>query len=350
MTPDYLLSLPERVLRSMSALSAGLLRELSEVVLPRAVRRTRLYTELVDHTLRFLIENLGQVEGAYPAQGKLADNFAMRRFAGNGVELIGLLTFGASPVWVLAALADLSGTGGQLIREITHSLREEGLLPEGADYGTAAQLLDGLESTAGRLATTANTPPINLAGVRQEWADLRREAAKIPTPRLPSVEALGRNWEDLKATAAAQGRPVFQVSTLMALSAISHVPENVLWLSRCTAGAARRTGQIFAGSLLNHYSAALHQIRSTGFATYWVREFRPYLKAAASQFSPRRVTATERLLGRAKPATETHLSSPGNAPAPAQPCPASSPDRPTGAGARPRARTALARMRGLPPH
>jgi hypothetical protein len=61
---QYLLSLPERALRSMSALSAGLLRELSEVVLPRAVRRTRLYTELVENTLRFLIENVGQVEGA----------------------------------------------------------------------------------------------------------------------------------------------------------------------------------------------------------------------------------------------------------------------------------------------
>jgi hypothetical protein len=29
---------------------------------------------------------------------------------------------------------------------------------------------------------------------------------------------------------------------------------------------------------------------------YWVREYRPYLKAAASQFSPRRVTLTERML------------------------------------------------------
>jgi len=296
--PQYLLSLPERVLRSASALSAGLLRELSEVVLPRAVRRTRLYTELVENTLRFLIENVGQVEGAYPPQGKLADNFAMRRFAGNGIELIGLLTFSASPVWVLAALADLSGTGRQLIREIAQSLKEEGLLAAGTEYETIDQLLDGLEGTAGRLAGTANTPPLDVAALRQEWADLRREAAKIPTPRLPSADALGRSWEDLKATAAAQGRPVFQLSALMALSAVSRVPENVLWLSRCARGAARRTGQILAGVLLAHYSATMEEIRRTGYVAYWVREFRPYLKAAAAHFSPRRVTLTERMLGR----------------------------------------------------
>ena len=294
----YLLSLPERVVRSMSALSAGLLRELSEVVLPRAVRRTRLYTELVENTLRFLIENVGQVEGAYPADGHLADNFAVRRFAGNGIELIGLLTFRASPVWVLAALADLSGTGRQLIREIAQSLKEEGLLAAGSDYETIDQLLDGLEGTAGRLAETANTPPLDVASLRQEWADLRREAAKIPTPHLPSGDALRRSWDDLQATAAAQGRPVFQVSTLMALSAVSRIPENLLWLSRCAKGAARRTGQIFAGVLLDHYSETMEEIRRTGYLAYWVREFRPYLKAAASQFSPRRVTLTERMLRR----------------------------------------------------
>lgn len=298
---DYLLSLPERVFRSMSALSAGLLRELSEIALPRAVRSTRLYTELVENTLRFLIENVGQVEGAYPPQGKLADNFAMRRFAGNGVELVGLLTFGASPVWVLAALADLSGAGGQLIREIAQSLKDEGLLAAGADYETIPQLLDGLEATAGRLAQTANTPPIDLAGLRQEWNDLRRQAARIPAPRLPSPETLERSWEDLKITAATQGRPVFQVSTLMALSAVSRIPANLLWLSRCATGAVRRTGQIFAGALLDHYSAALKEIRGAGYAAYWVREFSPYLQAAAAQFSPQRVTSTERMLKKSAP-------------------------------------------------
>src|SRR6202167_6814449 len=196
---QYLLSLPERALRSMSALSAGLLRELSEVVLPRAVRRTRLYTELVENTLRFLIENVGQVGDAYPPQGHLADNFAMRRFAGNGIELIGLLTFSASPVWVLAALADLSGTGRQLIREIAQSLKEEGLLAAGADYETIDQLLDGLEGAAGRLAQTANTPPLDVASLRHEWSDLRRETAKLPAPHLPSGDALRRSGEDLKA-------------------------------------------------------------------------------------------------------------------------------------------------------
>ena len=74
----YLLSLPERAIRSATAMSAGLLREVGDAALPRQVRGTKLYQNMVEATLRFLIEQVGEVEGAYPAEGKLAEDFAKR--------------------------------------------------------------------------------------------------------------------------------------------------------------------------------------------------------------------------------------------------------------------------------
>ena len=65
----YLLSLPERTVRSATAASAGLLRELGDVALPAAVRRTSLYRNMVEGTLRFLIETVGEVEGGVPRAG-----------------------------------------------------------------------------------------------------------------------------------------------------------------------------------------------------------------------------------------------------------------------------------------
>jgi len=38
----YLLSLPERAVRSVAAVSAGLVREVGEVTLPAPLRRTRI--------------------------------------------------------------------------------------------------------------------------------------------------------------------------------------------------------------------------------------------------------------------------------------------------------------------
>ena len=64
----YLLSLPERVIRSALGFSAGLLREIGEVALPQTVRRGQLYKTLVDTTLRYLIEEVGGTKGVFPAE------------------------------------------------------------------------------------------------------------------------------------------------------------------------------------------------------------------------------------------------------------------------------------------
>src|SRR5437867_6740243 len=135
LTP-YLVSLPERVLRSATALASGLLREIGEVTIPKTVRRSQLYQNLVEATLRFLIEQVGQVEGVYPGEEQISKDFLIRRAAGNGIDLIGILAFHASPVWVLAALADASGAGRFLIREIAGSLKNEGLLDPNADFSS----------------------------------------------------------------------------------------------------------------------------------------------------------------------------------------------------------------------
>jgi hypothetical protein len=298
MPQGFLLSLPERVVRSAAALSAGLLRELSDVALPRGVRRTRLYQIIVERTLRFLIEEVGEVEGCYPPEGRLADNFALRRAASHGIEWIGIVAFRASPVWVMAALADISGAGRQLIQEIADALKQEGLLEPQTRFENVDQILDGLERSAGRLAEAINTPPLNVAELREEWNAVRRELATVPPRNLPPPDLVRSTWEELKKEAATQKRSVFELSSLMALSAVARLPENLRWLGRCATHAARRTGQVFAGALLDHYSETLREIRNTGYLAYWTREFRPYLKAAAEQFSPSHPSMTQRLLNK----------------------------------------------------
>src|ERR1051325_1750985 len=116
---EYISSLPERLLRSVAGLTAGAAHELSEVVLPARLRRSKLYDSLVQSTLRFLIEEVGQVESLTAAgQRELPPDFLMRSAAGNIVGIAGLAAFHASPVWVLAALADVAGAGRDLIGEI----------------------------------------------------------------------------------------------------------------------------------------------------------------------------------------------------------------------------------------
>jgi hypothetical protein len=292
----YTASLPERLVRSASALAAGTLHEFAAVALPIGLRRGRLYRNLVDVTLTFLIENVGGVATARPSEEKLGEDFLLRRAAGNGIELMGIVAFRASPVWVLAALADIAGFGRQLIPEIAETLRKEGLLGPGGSFDTMEQLLQGLERSSGQLAETVNSPPLDVAGLRREWAKLVAEARQLPAPQLPRGENVVQVWRDLRATAEREERSVFEVSSLLALSAVSALPERARVLSKSAAVVLRHGGSAIATALLDHYRGALREVRDAGFVGYGVRQLKPYTHAALGAFAPSKHTLTDKLL------------------------------------------------------
>lgn len=294
----YLLSLPERLVRSALGLGAGVAREVGEVAIPDGVRQTRLYQSLVDTTLRFLIEQVGGVQGVYGTDEKLPDNFLARRTAGNAVEMLGVVAFRASPVWVLAALADICGMGRQLIPEISDALKTQGLLEKDAQFTSVDQLLDGLERTSSRLADTINTPPLDVTGLRQEWEAIRVDARGVGAASLPSRETIEHVWSQLKTESARQDRSIFETSSMMALSAVRAVPDGMRWLSASARVGATRTGSLFGSAILDHYRETLGEIRQVGYTTYASRQLGPYVRAAADQFSPKRRTLTQRLLER----------------------------------------------------
>ena len=307
----YLLSFPERLIRSVLGLGAGVAREVGEVALPDGIRRSQLYQNLVDATLRYVIEQIGGAEGVYSAEGTLPDKFLARRTAGNAVEVLGIVAFRASPVWILAALADLCGMGRHLIPEMADALKAQGLLDKDAQFATVDQRLDGLERTSSRLAATINTPPLDVAGLRREWEAIREEARSLPPASLPSRDTITNMWAQLKAESARQDRSVFETSSLMAVSAARALPGGVRWLSASARVGATRTGQIVAAALLDHYKQTLSEIRQVGYLAYAGRQFRPYIRAAVGQFSPARRTVTQHLLERLHLIRSTRGERPG---------------------------------------
>lgn len=294
----YAVSLPERVVRSASALAAGAVHEVAAVALPAGLRRGRLYRNLVDVTLKFLIENVGGVQGTAPSEEKLGEDFLVRRAAGNGIELMGIVAFRASPVWVLAALADVAGFGRQLIPEIAESLKREGLLAQEGSFATMDQLLGGLERSSAQLAETVNAPPLDVAGLREEWRKFVGEARQLPAPQLPSAATVTRLWQDLRATAEREQRSVFEVSSLLAVSAVGELPERARVLSKSAAVVLRHGGAAVSNALLEHYRQSLADMREIGFLRYGVHKLTPYTQAAIGAFHPTRATVTERWLDR----------------------------------------------------
>jgi hypothetical protein len=264
------------------------------------VRRSHLYRNLADVTLRYVIEQVGGAEGVYPAAEPQTNDFLARRGAGHVVELLGIAAFRLSPVWVLAALADLSGLGRRLIPEIAAALQAEGLLEQGSRFESVDQLLDGLEKTSARLAETLNTPPLDVASLRQEWTAIRGEAGRMRPAALPPPAAISGRWEEIKEESARQGRSIFETSSVLALSTVRALPGTARRLSASARVGTRHTGRLLSAALLEHYGETLSELRQVGYLNYAKRQLSPYLRACVEQFSPRRRTLTQRLLDKAR--------------------------------------------------
>jgi hypothetical protein len=276
------------------------LREVGEVALPQAVRRGRLYKNLVDVTLRYVIEQVGGARGIYPAEQPQPHDFLARRGAGHAIELLGIVAFRVSPVWVFAALADLAGLGRRLIPEIAAALKAEGLLDKSTQIESVDQLLDGLEQTSSRLAQVVNTPPLDVAELRREWRAIRNQARRAKPAQLPSPVAITNQWAEIKTESTRQGRSIFETSSLMAIAAVRGLPGRARWLSMSTQVGATRAGKLLAADILDGYRQTLTELRKVGYLTYARRQLSPYLRACVDQFSQERRTLTQRLLNRVR--------------------------------------------------
>ena len=114
-------------------------------------------------------------------------------------------------------------------------------------------------------------------------------------------------WTQLKTESARQNRSVFETSSMVALSALRSFPGNARWFYASARAGRREPARSSRVALLDHYKETLAEMRETGYAAFAARQFRPYVRAAVDQFSPKRETLTERLLGKFR-----HVQSPAD--------------------------------------
>ena len=271
----YLASLPERTARAGAALAGGLVYETGEVILPLAVRRSRLYRAVVGRLLRITIELVGGVEGVYPSEEIEARDLLVRKTAGNVVEVGSFLAVGWSPVWLLAGASDLIGGSKVYLRVLAAELQDAGVLSPDRDVSSFEELLAALEGTSGVLADTVDVPPLNVASVRTSWQELKGQAAD-----LPDAEGLQKIFSDLQLAAVREDRSVMEISSVVALGAVR---------------AGMRLGSIH---IFDYYRGALRTIADEGLVSFLYRTSTPYLTRARSHFDPGSGTLSERLMQR----------------------------------------------------
>lgn len=275
MNKSYLISLPERIIRAAAAGAGGFLYEASLLVIPGWLRGTRIYTAIIAGLLRITIELVGGAYGILPPKDISAQELATRKAAGTGIELAGLFTLGWSPLWIFAAIADLTGGTRTYLRLLVSELKNDGVLSEEENINTIEELLDTLENTSGVAAEALDVPPLNVSDMRRTWKDLRVNATK-----LPDADRLSALYASMQRVAKKEKTSIHALSKSIGAAAVK---------------AGVQTGHIH---ILDFYIASLQTISTEGLKKYTQRVTLPYRAVAASHFDPMRLTYTERLLRR----------------------------------------------------
>jgi hypothetical protein len=279
----FFASLPERVVRSAAALVGGAVHESAQLLLPRLVRRSRFYEVSAKNLLRILVEGVGAVEGTSTVDphAAAAGELAVRKGAGNVVELGSILAFGFSPLWLLAATSDVTRGSRVYLRELVAELKAARVIAEDADVGSVDELLGVLEGTSGRTARLVDLPPLELEELRTSLRELREEASD-----LPSGEELARVYEGLRLEAARENQSLLEVSSGIGLAFLLSAKN------------------VSRAHLVTPYREDWQPVRDEGFAAYARRVGRPYAQAVVGHFHPERETYTQRFLTRNDPGTD----------------------------------------------
>jgi len=270
----FLVSLPERATRAVFALAGGGVHETAELVLPRLVRRSRLYEATARNLLRVSIELVGGVEAPQGATDEYepdAKRLAIRKTAGNAVELGSIAAFGFSPLWLLAAGADATHGTRVYLDAFVRELKVAGVLAAEAHLKTVDELLGALEGGTGTTARLIDIPPLELAALRRSLSDLRADASGLPSPK-----EMASLFDGLRAEAVRERSSLLEVSTGVGIAFFN---------------SARHVGR---QHVLDPYGEDLKPLRDEGFAAYASRVARPYGAAVARHFDPERATLTER--------------------------------------------------------
>ncbi len=273
----FLASLPERAVRALSAGIFGTVHETAYLLLPRLVRRSRLYEVTAKNLLRIAIELVGRVEAqpsaaaAQPTAGRIA----IKKAAGNAVEFGSIAAFGFSPLWLLAAASDILNGSKTYLRALEEELIHAGVLAEGAHFRSVDDLLGALEGSTGTTANLIDLPPLELRELRTSLAELRGDAASLPSPK-----ELAQLFDGLVRTARLEGRSLLQVSSGVGLAFLS------------SARNVTRT------HLVTPYGEDWQPLRNEGFGAYAARIAGPYRTAINGHFDSRRTSWTERLARR----------------------------------------------------
>lgn len=292
----YLLSLPERTIRSVAAVAGGTTSLLTETLFPDSLRGTTLYKIFVGDAQRFVLAKVAQVQQETPGDvaSQAADNkYVQRKLVGGALETAGLFAMHFSPLWVFAIAGDAAAGTSVFLQRLTEQLKQNGVIPEDTQVTGLADLLGVIHETSRKSAAAIDTPPLSTDELTKLAGDMMSSYQQMftkATDLLPRMESI---WAQMQKVAEVQNVSIDTLSGILTLDVADWGKKGI--------GAVLAVGQtgtdLLGENILDSYVATLDKVSEQGVTTYISERMMPFLECAIGHFDPSKTSWTESLFG-----------------------------------------------------
>ena len=288
----YGITVPERTVRSLSAVVGGLANESAARLIPAAFRSSRCYSVFVQQSLDMMIHDIGGVENVDGSAANEQETNLARKAVGGLLDVAGAATLHLSPMTVLAVFSDLAYGSGYYLGKLSEELKREGIIDADSSIDHVSDLIAALRDTSGTAAEAVDSPPISIDAMNKMILQLSSEIGKVdPTKLIPQRE-VQRLWNEMESAADQANVGLWDVSTTMTMFAMNRITLT----SRGALSTINVAGSLFDEHIVGHYSDALQQISEDGLYETLATVSGPYLEAVWQNFGDDRETWTEELI------------------------------------------------------
>lgn len=288
----YMISMPERVVRSSVSIITSVTTLVSKLLFPKFLKESATYRVTYGMLQQFLVEKVAGVEQE-SKEFNLKKNYVARKTAGSIIEGIGLVSVRFSPVWMLAIISDVSGGSKEYFLRVMEDLRKNKLIDEEAKYNSVYELLDGIQATTKVGVDAIDMPPItkedfiefkdkiqlqyhqNNEMTKKLFKELEMIYKEMNTiskeKKLNLSELNGAMTMDLMKVGAKKGVDISIMTTKTSLSMLNEL-------------------------IIGSYKESLHELTKQGKRSYFIRHMEPFIKQIKKQYNKSYPTLTERLL------------------------------------------------------
>ena len=292
----YLLSIPERTVRSLAAVTGGTTLLLTDLLVPQVAKDSIIYNAIVADFQRFMVHTLAQMEHEGLEQGAFREingEYPFRKVAGTAIEAFGLLSVRFSPLWVFFAIAGDAASGSRVyLNRLVDQLKENEVIAQDVEITSLESLFVAMQDASKSSVTVIDTPPLTREELNRLTADLRDNYGRMFSNTTNLVSRMDTLWTRIETVAEEQDTTTEKVEGVMTLDLVGWGKKGV----GTVAAVGQTTGDLVGEHVLDSYAKTLDGISEVGLPKYVGDHMTPFMTKAVNHFDPNSASWTETTL------------------------------------------------------